>query len=113
MTNLIDVEKITKEITSITPIVYDENIAELIEPLDSLQLKLFKMITRKNCIHVEHIAITKNKRNVNMDFHLMYTIKRTLYSILHQIDGYTIILTIKTAMLYHIMLLYFFYGVFI
>ena len=114
MTNLIGVERITNEITAIALVVYDDNITQFIESIDTLQLKLFKMVIKNNCIHVEHFATTKNnKENVNMDFHSMYTIMRVLHLIPLQIDGYTIILAIKTAMLYHIMLHYFSYEVLI
>ena len=52
MTNLTDVERITNEIIATIPTVYDDNIVEFIEPTNTLQLKLFKMVIRKTIAYM-------------------------------------------------------------
>ena len=69
MTNLVDVKRITNEMMPIIPMVYNENIVEIIEPIDTLQLKLFKIFTRKQlhtfgtCCHYK-----KNRREYKYEF---------------------------------------------
>src|ERR1700738_1838065 len=45
--NQVDVERITNEITAALPATFDTTIEEFLEPIDSHQNKLFKIVMRK------------------------------------------------------------------
>ena len=45
--NFVDVEQITNELTALVPTIFDTTIREFLEPIDSHQNKLFKIVMEK------------------------------------------------------------------
>ncbi len=105
---------ITNEIVVVIPVVFDGTTTKFIVLKDSLQNKLFKMVLRKQFHECQNWCIWKGRNgNCRFGFLLLHMLNPILFSMRKQIDGNTIDHDMKIEMLFHIIQLCYYYGVFI
>ena len=98
--NSVDVERITNEITAAVPTILDTTIGELLEPIDSHQNKLFKIVMRKQLHRCNSRCQQRtNENHCNMDFHSSPTLRKKQPTTLKQKYRNTTNQNTKIAML--------------